>query len=92
MAKRANPDLLSDLAKRDKALRPEIERVREQNYKAYGVRNVWRQMRREEFDVARCTVARLMKNMDIQGIVRGKPHKTTIPNKKRPCPLDKVTG
>ena len=45
---------------------------------------------REGFDVARCTVARLMKDMGIQGIIRGKPHRTTIPDKKAPCPLDKV--
>jgi putative transposase len=31
-----------------------------------------------------------MKDMDIQGIIRGKPHRTTIPDKKQPCPLDKV--
>jgi transposase InsO family protein len=54
------------------------------------VRKVWRQMRREGFDIARCTVARLMKSMGIQGIIRGKPHRTTIPDKKAPCPLDKV--
>ncbi|EEX08354.1 integrase, catalytic region [Ruegeria lacuscaerulensis ITI-1157] len=41
MAKRANPNLLSDRTKRDKALRPEIERVWKQNYKVYGVRKVW---------------------------------------------------
>jgi putative transposase len=45
-------------------------------------RKVWHQMRREGFDVARCTVARLMKDMGIQGIIRGKPHRTTIPDKK----------
>jgi transposase InsO family protein len=90
MAKRANPDLLSDRAKCDKALRPEIERVREQNYKVYGVRKVWHRMRREGFDVARCTVARLMKNMGREGVVRGKKVKTTIPDKSQPCPLDKV--
>ena len=28
--------------------------------------------------------------MGIQGIILGKPHKTTIPDKKLPCPLDKV--
>ncbi len=69
MAKRANPDLLSDRAKRDKTLRPEIERVWEQNYKVYGVRKVWHQMRREGIGVARCTVARLMKDMGIEGSV-----------------------
>lgn len=90
MAKRANPDLLSDRAKRDKVLRPEIERVWEQNYKVYGVRKVWHQMRREGFDVARCTVARLMKDIGIEGVIRGKKHRTTIPDKSQPCPLDKV--
>jgi putative transposase len=35
-------------------------------------------------------VARLMKEMGIQGVIRGKPHRTTIPDKKQPCPLDKV--
>jgi transposase InsO family protein len=90
IAKRANPDLLSDRAKRDKALRPEIERVWEQNYKVYGVRKVWHQMRREGFDVARCTVARLMKDLGLEGVIRGKKARTTIPDKAQPCPLDKV--
>jgi putative transposase len=56
----------------------------------YGVRKVWHQMRREGFDVARCTVARLMKDMGIEGVIRGKKHRTTIPDKAQPCPLDKV--
>ena len=90
LAKRANPARLSDRAKRDEALRPEIQRVFDANWQVYGVRKVWRQLRREGFDVARCTVARLMKSMGIQGIIRGKPQKTTIPDKKLPCPLDKV--
>ncbi|MEX5600788.1 IS3 family transposase [Pseudophaeobacter sp. C1-32P7] len=38
-------------------LKLEIECVREQNYKVYGVRKVWHQLRRDGFDVARCTVA-----------------------------------
>lgn len=90
MAKRENPDLLSDRAKRDMALKPEIERVWEQNYKVYGVRKIWHQLRREGFDVARCTVARLMKDLGLEGIIRGKKHRTTIPDKSQPCPLDKV--
>ena len=56
MAKRANPDLLSDRVKRDMTLKAEIERVWKQNYKVYGVRKVWHKMRREDIDVARCTV------------------------------------
>ncbi|GHG99815.1 hypothetical protein GCM10010961_35970 [Pseudodonghicola xiamenensis] len=90
LAKRADPARLSDRARRDATLRREIERVWEENYKVYGVRKVWRQLVREGFSVARCTVARLMRDMDIRGIIRGKPHRTTIPDKKAPCPLDKV--
>ena len=90
VAKRANADLLSDRAKRDMTLKFEIERVWEQNYKVYGVRKVWHQLRREGFDVARCTVARLMKDLGLEGIIRGKNHRTTIPDKSQPCPLDKV--
>ena len=45
---------------------------------------------REGVDVARCTVARLMKAMGLQGVVRGKRVKTTINDKATPCPLDKV--
>ncbi|MEO0387030.1 MAG: IS3 family transposase [Pseudomonadota bacterium] len=90
LQKRADPARRSDRARRDEALRPEIRRVFEENWCVYGVRKVWHQLRREGFSVARCTVARLMKDMDIQGIIRGKPHRTTIPDKKAPCPLDKV--
>ena len=90
LARRADPARQSDRAKRDAALRPEIQRVFDANWQVYGVRKVWRQLRREGFDVARCTVTRLMKAMGIQGIIRGKPHKTTIPDKKLPCPLDRV--
>ncbi|MBJ7414382.1 MAG: IS3 family transposase [Niveispirillum sp.] len=90
LAGRSDPKRLSDRARRDAALRPEIRRVFEENWRVYGVRKVWRQLGREGVDVAHCTVARLMKDMGIQGIIRGKPHKTTIPDKKLPCPLDKV--
>jgi putative transposase len=90
LAKLADPARQSDHARRDGELRPHIQRVFDANWQVYGVRKVWRQLRREGFDVARCTVARLMKAMGIQGVIRGKPHKTTIPDKKLPCPLDRV--
>ena len=90
LAKRADPERLSDRAKRDAELRPEIQRVFEENWRVYGVRKVWRQLGWEGFDVARCTVARLMKDMGLQGAIRGKLHRTTIPDKKAPCPLDRV--
>ncbi len=89
-AKRVDPAKLSLRAKRDLALKPEITRVFADNFGVYGVRKVWRQMQREGFDVARCTVARLMKGMGLQGVIRGKPMRTTVSNKAAPCPLDHV--
>src|SRR5215475_11389182 len=53
-------------------------------------RLVWRQLKREGFDVARCTVSRLMRDMGLQGVIRGKSVKTTISDKAAPCPLDHV--
>ena len=90
LAKRVDPSRRSDRAKRDEELKPEVARVFEENLSVYGVRKVWHQMRREDFDIARCTVARLMKDLDLEGVVRGKKPKTTIPDKALPCPLDKV--
>ncbi len=72
------------------ALKPQIQRIFDDNFQVYGVRKVWRQMRREGVKVARCTVARLMKTMGLQGVIRGKPHRTPIPDKAIPCPLDRV--
>jgi len=61
-----------------------------ENFQVYGVRKVWLQLQREGFDVARCTVARLMRMMGFQGIIRGKPVKTTVSDKSARCPLDHV--
>ena len=47
-------------------------------------------LRREGFDIARGNVARLMSDMGIRGIIRGKPHRTTILDRSAPQPLDKV--
>ncbi|MCR9060743.1 MAG: IS3 family transposase [Rhodobacteraceae bacterium] len=90
IAKRVDVDRLSARARRDIALKIEIRRVFEENFRVYGVRKVWRQLQREGFDIARCTVARLMKAMGLQGIIRGKPAKTTVPDKSAPSPLDRV--
>jgi putative transposase len=89
-ARRADPAKLSARAKQDVSLKMEIRRVFAENFEVYGVRKVWRQLRREGFDIARCTVERLMRNMDIRGVIRGKPVKTTISDKAAPCPLDHV--
>ena len=89
-AKQRDPSRLSARTRRDLALKPEVKRVFEDNFGVYGARKVWRQMQREGFDVARCTVARLMRSMGLQGVIRGKPVRTTISNKAAPCPLDHV--
>jgi transposase InsO family protein len=90
VARRADPGKLSPRAKRDEVLKSEIRRVFEENFRVYGVRKLWRQLGREGHAVARCTVARLMKAMGLQGAVRGKPVRTTVSDKAVPCPLDRV--
>ncbi len=65
-AKRADPSRRSDRAKRDAELRSEIARVHAENFGVYGARKVWRQLRREGSEVARCTVERLMRAMGVQ--------------------------
>ena len=70
------------------ALRPEIARVFAENFEVCGVRKIWRQLRREGFAIARCTVERLMQSMGLQGVLRGRPVKTTVQDKAVPCPLD----
>jgi len=61
-----------------------------ENLNVYGVRKVWRQLQREGVPVARCTVARLMRDMGLAGVIRGKPVRTTMSDKAAPCPLDRV--
>jgi len=89
-ARRADPGKLPARARRDITLKTEIRRVYEENFHVYGVRKVWRQLLREGIAVARCTVARLMRTMGLQGVVRGKRVRTTISNAAAACPLDRV--
>ena len=90
VAKRVDPERLSARSKQDMALKPEIARVFTENFEVYGARKVWRQLNREGVAVARCTVERLMQDMGLQGVVRGKPVRTTVSDKAAPCPLDHV--
>tara|TARA_R110000796_G_scaffold245269_1_gene369414 strand:- start:347 stop:1072 length:726 start_codon:yes stop_codon:yes gene_type:complete len=86
----ADPSKASARHQRDTELRPEIKRVWDESYQVYGVRKAWHQLKREGFELARCTVERLMKQVGIRGAVRGKVAKTTIPDTSAPCPRDKV--
>jgi len=90
IAKRRDPARRSARCQRDETLKPEVMRVFAENFGVYGVRKVWRQMQREGFDVARCSVARLMRDLGLQGVIRGKPVRTTISDKAAACPLDHV--
>ncbi len=71
-AKRADPAKLSLRVRQDLALQPEIARVFAANFAVYGARKVWLQLNREGLAVARCTVARLMRDMGLRGVIRGK--------------------
>jgi putative transposase len=76
-ARQVDPSRLPERLVRDVELREEIERVWKENRSVYGARKVWLQMKREGFDVARCTVERLMRKMGLHGVVRGRRYKTT---------------
>ena len=69
---------------------PQVQRVWQANMQVYGAEKVWRQLNREGVAVARCTVERLMRQLGLQGVRRGKAVRTTIPDPKAPCPLDRV--
>ncbi len=77
-------------ALRDAELKPEIVRVHRDNFGVYGVDKVWAQLNREGVRVARCTVARLMRDLGLRGVVRGKPKFTTIPGEAADRPRDLV--
>ena len=81
-ARRADPGRLPARAHRDAAVKIEIGRVYDENFRVYGVRKVWRQLGREGIAVARCTVARLMRQMGLRGVVRGKEARTTVPDRQ----------
>lgn len=54
----------------DRNFKPEIQRVWDENLQIYDVRKIWRQLKREGYDVARCSVERLMKQLGIElGVV-----------------------
>jgi transposase InsO family protein len=59
-------------ARRDEELRAAIQRVWDANHQVYGPRKVWKQLRREGHQVARCTVERLMRVMGLRGASRGR--------------------
>jgi transposase InsO family protein len=91
-ARQADPARLPQRAQRDAVLCEEIDRVWHENRCVYGARKVWLQLQREDIPVARCTVARLMTTLGLEGVVRGNRQKprTTIPEEDAARPADLV--
>jgi putative transposase len=89
-AREREPDRRPPRSKRDEVLQPEVERVFEDNFRVYGARKVWKQLNREEIEVARCTVARLMRVLGLRGVVRGRRVRTTIPDELADRRQDRV--
>jgi len=85
------PERRAARARRDDELRVEIQRVWDENFAVYGAEKVWRQLRREGVDVARCTVERLMRALGLHGAVRGRAFKvTTVADESARRPADLV--
>lgn len=89
-AREANPQRVPPRLQRDRKLSVEIRRVYDENFEAYGVRKVWRQLGREDIEAARCTVERLMRSLGLQGVVRGRKCRTTVADESAVRPLDHV--
>jgi transposase InsO family protein len=91
-ARQRDPDRCPPRVRRDHELCEHIRRVWQANREVYGVRKVWQQLRREGHAVARCTVQRLMRQLGLRGVVRGRRFKiTTQPDTAAPRPADLVT-
>ena len=75
---------------RDEALKVKIRHVHAAHFGVYGVRKLWRQLQREGILVARCTVERLMRELGLKGVVRGKARRTTVSDDAAERPSDLV--
>jgi transposase InsO family protein len=90
--RRREPERRPARHKRDEELRSEIRRVYDEQFVVYGANKVWRQLKRESVQTARCTVERLMAEMGLRGVIRGRAFKvTTVSNDSQPRPLDLVS-
>jgi transposase InsO family protein len=88
--RQSDPGRFPPRAQRDEVLRGHIGRVWKDNFEVYGIRKVWHQLKREGIEVARCTVERLMREMGLQGAIRGRKFKTTIVDLTETRPADLV--
>ena len=89
-AREVKPERVPPRLRRDAAMSVEIQRVYAENFNVYGARKVWRQLKREDIRIARCTVERLMQGLGLEGVRRGKRCRTTIPDLSADRPADRV--
>ena len=90
-SREADSTRLPERARRDRELREHSGRVFRANFSVYGVRKIWRQLQRESIPAARCTVARLMRQMGLAGEVRGRKFQTTKSDDREVRPADLVS-
>lgn len=90
-ARERDPERVPPRVKRDAKLKAEIRRVHAEHHDVYGAEKVWTQLGREGIGVARCTVARLMRELGLRGTTRGWAKRiTTTPDETAERPLDLV--
>ena len=89
-ARQQDPSRVPARWKRDAELRVEIRRVWKGSDRNYGAKKVWKQLKLDGIFTARCTVARLMREMGLRGAVRGRALKTTVADVNATRPLDLV--
>jgi putative transposase len=78
------------LRRANEILKVKIRHVHAEHFGVYGVRKLWHQLRRQGIPVARCTVERLMRELGLKGVVRGKTRKTTVSDDTVERPADLV--
>ena len=71
----------------DARMKTEIERVHEADFDVCGVRKVWHQLRREDVDIGRDHVGRLMDELGLCGVTRTRKVRTT-----KPAPVSERPG
>jgi transposase-like protein len=91
-ARRHNPERRPQRVRRDERLSRQIQRAWHEEHEVYGARKVWKHLRREGEPVARCTAERLMRQLGLHGVIRGRKFKrTTCPGTAAVRPPDLVT-
>ena len=73
----------------DERWKPIILATWQKQRRVLGARKLWLRLRRDGHDIARCTVERLMRELGIVGVVRGKRKRPvdTDPRETRPVDL-----